>query len=103
MARLRRERSQARCQLAAMTERELQDCGITRAEIAYELKKAVGGNRESGSRASHAAICKSVRDARQNLAQLPTKSAGFVGVAAALREKLEGSINECPPLCRGAA
>ncbi|MCK1543736.1 DUF1127 domain-containing protein [Bradyrhizobium sp. 160] len=41
MARLRRERSQARCQLAAMTERELQDCGITRAEIAYELKKAV--------------------------------------------------------------
>ncbi|MCK1423276.1 DUF1127 domain-containing protein [Bradyrhizobium sp. 180] len=41
MARLRRERSQARSQLAAMTERELQDCGITRAEIAYELKKPV--------------------------------------------------------------
>nr|WP_246821075.1 DUF1127 domain-containing protein [Bradyrhizobium iriomotense] len=35
----RRERSRARCQLAAMTERELQDCGITRSEIAYELQK----------------------------------------------------------------
>nr|WP_276486206.1 DUF1127 domain-containing protein [Bradyrhizobium zhanjiangense] len=41
MVRIRRERSRARCQLAAMTERELQDCGLTRAEIAYELKKPV--------------------------------------------------------------
>jgi len=39
MVRIRRERSQARYQLAAMTERELQDCGMTRAEIAYELHK----------------------------------------------------------------
>ncbi|WP_240535227.1 DUF1127 domain-containing protein [Bradyrhizobium sp. YR681] len=37
--RIRRERSRARCQLVAMTERELQDCGMTRSEIAYELHK----------------------------------------------------------------
>ncbi|WLB42418.1 DUF1127 domain-containing protein [Bradyrhizobium diazoefficiens] len=37
--RIGRERSRARCQLAAMTERELQDCGMTRSEIAYELHK----------------------------------------------------------------
>ncbi|WP_349254078.1 DUF1127 domain-containing protein [Bradyrhizobium sp. CB1717] len=35
---IRRERSRARCQLEAMTERELQDCGMTRSEIAYELR-----------------------------------------------------------------
>ncbi|WP_349253805.1 DUF1127 domain-containing protein [Bradyrhizobium sp. CB2312] len=39
--RVRRERSRARYQLAAMTERELQDCGMTRSEIAYELEKPV--------------------------------------------------------------
>ncbi|WP_453955308.1 DUF1127 domain-containing protein [Bradyrhizobium sp. USDA 377] len=39
LMRIRRERSRARCQLAAMTERELQDCGITRSEIAYQLHK----------------------------------------------------------------
>ncbi|UFW51799.1 MULTISPECIES: DUF1127 domain-containing protein [Bradyrhizobium] len=39
--RIRRERSRAWYQLAAMTERELQDCGMTRSEIAYELKKPV--------------------------------------------------------------
>ncbi|WP_082813903.1 DUF1127 domain-containing protein [Bradyrhizobium sp. DOA1] len=37
--RIRRERSRARYQLAAMTERELLDFGMTRAEIAYELHK----------------------------------------------------------------
>ncbi|WP_298878669.1 DUF1127 domain-containing protein [uncultured Bradyrhizobium sp.] len=37
--RRRRERSQDRCRLAAMTERELQDCGTTRAEIEYELHR----------------------------------------------------------------
>lgn len=41
MVRLRRGRSQARYQLATMTERELQDFGMTKAEIAYELKKPV--------------------------------------------------------------
>ncbi|WP_375161563.1 DUF1127 domain-containing protein [Bradyrhizobium sp. RDT46] len=41
LARARRQRSRARRQLAAMTERELQDCGTTRAEIGYELKKPV--------------------------------------------------------------
>ncbi|WP_375308903.1 DUF1127 domain-containing protein [Bradyrhizobium sp. A11] len=41
-ARARRQRSRVRRQLAAMTERELQDCGMTRAEIAYELKKPAG-------------------------------------------------------------
>jgi uncharacterized protein YjiS (DUF1127 family) len=41
LARAWRQRSRARCQLAAMTERELQDCGMTRAEIGYELKKPV--------------------------------------------------------------
>jgi uncharacterized protein YjiS (DUF1127 family) len=35
----RRERSRALAQLVAMTERELLDCGMTRAEIAYELRK----------------------------------------------------------------
>ena len=39
MVRARRERSKARDQLAAMTERELLDCGMTRAEITYELNK----------------------------------------------------------------
>lgn len=39
IVRLRRERSRQRCQLAAMSERELQDCGMTRSEIAYELNK----------------------------------------------------------------
>ncbi|PDT84594.1 hypothetical protein CO669_32115 [Bradyrhizobium sp. Y36] len=37
MVRLRRGRSVARYHLAAMSERELQDCGMTRAEIEYEL------------------------------------------------------------------
>ncbi|MFT4120255.1 DUF1127 domain-containing protein [Bradyrhizobium sp.] len=37
----RRERALQRCQLAAMSERELQDCGMTRSEIAYELRKPV--------------------------------------------------------------
>ncbi|BBO14442.1 hypothetical protein TM102_59120 [Bradyrhizobium sp. TM102] len=37
--RIRRERSRARDQLAAMSERELLDCGMTRAEIAYELHR----------------------------------------------------------------
>ncbi|WIW49765.1 DUF1127 domain-containing protein [Bradyrhizobium sp. 62B] len=35
----KRERSRVRNQLAAMTERELLDCGMTRAEITYELHK----------------------------------------------------------------
>jgi uncharacterized protein YjiS (DUF1127 family) len=39
IVRIRRERSRARYQLAAMSERELQDCGMTRSEIAYELHK----------------------------------------------------------------
>jgi uncharacterized protein YjiS (DUF1127 family) len=39
MVRVRRGRSRARYQLAAMTERELRDCGMTRAEIEYELYK----------------------------------------------------------------
>ncbi|WP_259173230.1 DUF1127 domain-containing protein [Bradyrhizobium betae] len=34
-----RERSRARYQLAAMTERELLDCGMTRSEIEYELRR----------------------------------------------------------------
>ena len=38
-ARIRRERSRAWSQLSAMTDRELEDCGMTRAEIAYELYK----------------------------------------------------------------
>jgi uncharacterized protein YjiS (DUF1127 family) len=37
--RVRRERSRARYQLAAMTERELLDCGMTRSEIEYELRR----------------------------------------------------------------
>jgi uncharacterized protein YjiS (DUF1127 family) len=37
--RVRRDRSRARFQLAAMTERELQDFGMSRSEIAYELHK----------------------------------------------------------------
>lgn len=41
MMRARREQARARYQLAAMTERELQDCGMTQSEIAYELKKPV--------------------------------------------------------------
>jgi uncharacterized protein YjiS (DUF1127 family) len=39
MVHLRRQRSAARYQLAAMTERELRDCGMTRAEIEYELHR----------------------------------------------------------------
>ncbi|WP_245329205.1 DUF1127 domain-containing protein [Bradyrhizobium centrolobii] len=39
--RVRRERARIRCQLTAMSERELLDCGMTRSEIAYELKKLV--------------------------------------------------------------
>ncbi|HEV2160287.1 DUF1127 domain-containing protein [Bradyrhizobium sp.] len=39
MVRIRRERSRDRHHLAAMTERELHDCGMTRAEIEYELHK----------------------------------------------------------------
>lgn len=39
MLRVRGERSRARDQLVAMTERELLDCGMTRAEIMYELRK----------------------------------------------------------------
>ncbi len=38
-ARCRRERRRTRCQLAAMSERELQDMGICRSEIAYEIGK----------------------------------------------------------------
>ncbi|MCK1737776.1 DUF1127 domain-containing protein [Bradyrhizobium sp. 138] len=38
IVRTRRQRSRQRCQLAAMSERELQDCGMTRSEIEYELK-----------------------------------------------------------------
>jgi uncharacterized protein YjiS (DUF1127 family) len=36
---IRRERSRDWYRLAAMTDRELMDCGMTRAEIEYELKK----------------------------------------------------------------
>lgn len=39
MVRLRRERSRDRYHLAGMSERELGDCGMTRAEIEYELHK----------------------------------------------------------------
>ncbi|WP_082885102.1 DUF1127 domain-containing protein [Bradyrhizobium stylosanthis] len=39
--RIRRKRSRVRCQLAAMTERELQDFGMSRSEIEYELKKPI--------------------------------------------------------------
>ncbi|SPP97442.1 conserved protein of unknown function [Bradyrhizobium vignae] len=39
--RLRRERARMHCQLAAMSERELLDFGMTLSEIAYELKKPV--------------------------------------------------------------
>jgi len=38
---VRRERSRGWVQLAAMSERELQDCGMTRSEIVYELRKPV--------------------------------------------------------------
>ncbi|WLB90730.1 MULTISPECIES: DUF1127 domain-containing protein [Bradyrhizobium] len=41
IVRLRRERARIRCQLAAMSERELLDCGMTRSEIEYELRKPV--------------------------------------------------------------
>ncbi|WP_431206533.1 DUF1127 domain-containing protein [Bradyrhizobium betae] len=37
--RVRRERSRTRYQLAAMTERELLDCGMTWSEIEYELRR----------------------------------------------------------------
>ncbi|PPQ18644.1 hypothetical protein CV770_14625 [Bradyrhizobium sp. AC87j1] len=39
IVRIRRERSSARRQLVAMSERELLDCGMSRSEIEYELKK----------------------------------------------------------------
>ncbi|MBR0781686.1 DUF1127 domain-containing protein [Bradyrhizobium iriomotense] len=39
LMRIRRERSRVRCQFAAMTERELQDCGMSRSEIEYVLRK----------------------------------------------------------------
>ncbi|QOZ13447.1 hypothetical protein XH96_30675 [Bradyrhizobium sp. CCBAU 51765] len=39
--RLRRERTRIHGQLAAMSERELLDCGMTRSEIEYELRKPV--------------------------------------------------------------
>ncbi len=42
-------------------------------------------------------------DARRVLAQLSIKSANIAPFAASLRENLEGSINECPALCRSAA
>ncbi|MDH2343773.1 DUF1127 domain-containing protein [Bradyrhizobium sp. SSUT18] len=48
--RARRDRSRARLQLAAMTERELQDFGMSRSEIAYELHKPAGENRERWGR-----------------------------------------------------
>jgi len=41
MVRVRRQRSRHRCQLAALSERELLDFGMTRAEIGYELDKLV--------------------------------------------------------------
>jgi hypothetical protein len=44
-----------------------------------------------------------LRALRQNIAQLPTKSAGFVRGFGDMREKSEGSIKKCPALCRGAA
>src|SRR3954471_4805354 len=50
-----------------------------------------------------AAACMALRASRQNLAHLPIKSADLVPYDACAREKFEGSINECPPLCRGAA
>ncbi|MFK4385332.1 DUF1127 domain-containing protein [Bradyrhizobium sp. USDA 223] len=37
----RRERSRVRYQLAAMTERELQDFGVSWSEIEHELRKPV--------------------------------------------------------------
>jgi len=41
MVRIRRQRSRQCCQLAVLSERELQDFGMTRAEIAYELDRLV--------------------------------------------------------------
>ncbi|TFV69709.1 DUF1127 domain-containing protein [Bradyrhizobium frederickii] len=41
MVRIRRQRSRQRCQLAAMSERELQDCGMSRSEIEYQLKRPI--------------------------------------------------------------
>jgi uncharacterized protein YjiS (DUF1127 family) len=41
IVRIRRERSRQCCQLAAMSDRELQDCGLTRSEIAYEMRKPI--------------------------------------------------------------
>ncbi|WP_456748905.1 DUF1127 domain-containing protein [Bradyrhizobium sp. USDA 4354] len=41
MVRVRRQRSRQRCELAAMSERELQDCGMSRSEIEYELKRPI--------------------------------------------------------------
>ncbi|MCA1476918.1 MULTISPECIES: DUF1127 domain-containing protein [Bradyrhizobium] len=37
----RHARSRIRCQLAAMTERELQDFGMSRSEIEHELRRTV--------------------------------------------------------------
>ncbi len=45
--RIWQERSRARYQLAAMTERELLDCGMSRSEIEYELRRPVGGDRDT--------------------------------------------------------
>ncbi|WP_246783541.1 DUF1127 domain-containing protein [Bradyrhizobium sp. CIR18] len=39
IVRIRREQSSARRQLVMMSERELLDCGMSRSEIEYELKK----------------------------------------------------------------
>jgi uncharacterized protein YjiS (DUF1127 family) len=39
LVRVWRERQRIRCQLAAMSERELQDMGVCRSEIAYEIGK----------------------------------------------------------------
>jgi len=41
MVRIRRQRSRQCSQLAALSERELQDFGMTRAEIACELDRLV--------------------------------------------------------------
>ncbi|RTE89790.1 MULTISPECIES: DUF1127 domain-containing protein [Bradyrhizobium] len=41
MVRIQRQRSRQRCQLAAMSERELQDCGTSRSEIEFQLKRPI--------------------------------------------------------------
>ncbi|MDA9492307.1 hypothetical protein XI08_25275 [Bradyrhizobium sp. CCBAU 11361] len=64
--RVRRERSRARCQFAAMTERELQDCGMSRSEIAYELHKIAAKIGSEGTRRVASAPLEAVENARQN-------------------------------------